>query len=381
MKRIYFVLPALAALISCGGEAPKRVEAQDAPPVAVSAVLAQAKEWPSGYEATGTVRARTSAGISSRIMGYVQQVSVQAGDRVRQGQLLITIDSSDLEPNVRRAEAGRTEAQSAFPEADSAVAAAKANLDLAQTTFKRIENLASKNSISRQEFDEASARLKAAQANYEMARARRTQLDSKLAQADQEVRSASVMRDYARITAPFAGVVTAKSVEPGNLATPGAPLLTIEKEDGFRLEASVDESRLASVKAGQSVRISIDSIGEDLAARVGEVVPSVDPGSRTYIVKIDLPANPKMRSGMFGRALFQTGSRSAVTAPASALVERGQLQAVYVLEDGRARTRLVTVGARSKDAVEILSGLSAGESLVAVIPPGLQDGARLEVRK
>jgi RND family efflux transporter MFP subunit len=381
MKRIYFVLPALAALISCGGEAPKRAGAQDAAPVAVSAVLAQAKDWPAGYEATGTVRARTSGAISSRIMGYVQQVSVQVGDRVRQGQLLITIDSSDLEPNVRRAEAGRTEAQSALPEADSAVAAAKANLDLAQTTFKRIEDLASKNSISRQEFDESSARLKAAQANYEMARARRTQLDSKLAQADQEVRSASVMRDYARIAAPFAGVVTAKSVEPGNLATPGAPLLTIEKEDGFRLEASVDESRLASVKAGQSARVFIDSIGEDLTARVGEVVPSVDPGSRTYIVKIDLPANPKIRSGMFGRALFQTGSRSAVTAPASALVERGQLQAVYVLEDGRARTRLVTVGARSKDAVEILSGLSAGELLVAVIPLGLQDGARLEVRK
>jgi RND family efflux transporter MFP subunit len=381
MKRIYFVLPALAALISCGGEAPKRVEAQDAAPVAVSAVLAQAKEWPSGYEATGTVRARTSAAISSRIMGYVQQVSVQVGDRVRQGQLLITIDSSDLEPNVRRAEAGRTEAQSAVPEADSAVAAAKANLDLAQTTFKRIEDLASKNSISRQEFDESSARLKAAQANYDMARARRTQLDSKLAQADQEVRSASVMRDYSRIAAPFPGVVTAKSVEPGNLATPGAPLLTIEKEDGFRLEASVDESRLASVKAGQSARVSIDSIGEDLTARVGEVVPSIDPGSRTYTVKIDLPANSRIRSGMFGRALFQTGSHSAVTAPASALVERGQLQAVYVLEDGRARTRLVTVGARSKDAVEILSGLSAGESLVAAIPPGLQDGARLEVRK
>ncbi len=381
MKRIYLVLPGLAALVSCGGEAPKRVEAQDAAPVAVNTVLAQAKEWPSGYEATGTVRARTSAAISSKIMGYVQQVSVQVGDRVKQGQLLITIDSSDLEPNVRRAEAGRTEAQSAVPEADSAVAAAKANLDLAQTTFKRMEDLASKNSISRQEFDEVSARLKAAQANYDMARARRTQLDSRLAQAEQEVRSASVMRDYARIAAPFAGVITAKSVEPGNLATPGGPLLTIEKEGGFRLETSVDESRLTSVKVGQGARVSIDTLGEELNARVSEVVPSVDPGSRTYTVKLDLPANPKIRSGVFGRALFQTGSRSAVTAPAAALVERGQLQSVYVVEDGRARTRLVTVGARSKDAVEILSGLSAGEQLVAVIPSGLQDGSRLEVRK
>src|SRR5207302_6175864 len=107
------------------------------------------------------------------------------------------------------------------------------------TTFKRMEELASKKSISNQEFDEASARLKAAQAAHEMAHSKRVQLDSKLAQVEQEIRAAAIVRDYARIAAPFAGVVTAKSVEPGNLALPGAPLLTIEHEGGYRLEVSV----------------------------------------------------------------------------------------------------------------------------------------------
>ena len=166
-------------------------------------------------------------------MGYVREVKVQTGDHVREGQLLVTLDARDLDANARRAEAAREEVRTSVPEADSAVAAAKANLDLAQTTFNRMKELFQKKSISNQEFDEASAKLKAAQAAYEMARARRTQLDAKLAQAEQEVRATEVTRSYAEISAPFAGIVTAKSVDPGTLAVPGAPLLTIERDGAY----------------------------------------------------------------------------------------------------------------------------------------------------
>jgi RND family efflux transporter MFP subunit len=292
----------------------------------------------------------------------------------------VTLDARELEEGVRGAEAGRAEVRSAVPEAENAVAAAKANLDLAQTTFKRIEELAAKKSISNQEFDEASAKLKAAQANYEMARARRAQLDSRLARAEQELRSATIMRDYARISTPFSGVVTARSVEPGNLATPGVPLLTIEQDGVYRLEVSVDESRLPSARAGATVEVALEALGRKLSARVSEVVPAVDAASRSSIVKIDLPAIPQLRSGMFGRAFFPLGSRKVVAVPASAIVERGQLQSVFVAEDGTARTRLVTTGQRAKDAVDVLSGLNAGEIIVIAVPAGLQDGARLEVR-
>jgi RND family efflux transporter MFP subunit len=313
-------------------------------------------------------------------MGYVQQVSVQVGDRVRNGQILVSLDARELEEGIRGAEAGRAEVRSAIPEAESAVAAAKANLDLAQTTFKRMEELAAKKSISNQEYDEASAKVKAAQANYEMARSRRAQLDPRLARAEQELRSATIMRDYVRIAAPFSGIVTAKSVEPGNLATPGAPLLTIEQDGVYRLEASVDESRLPAARAGATVEVALEGVERKLNAHVSEVVPAVDAASRSSIVKIDLPAIPQLRSGMFGRAFFPLGSRTVVMAPAAAIVERGQLQSVFVVEDGTARTRLITTGQRAKDAMEVLSGLSAGEKVVTPIPVGLQDGARLEVR-
>ena len=145
------------------------------------------------------------------------------------------------------------------------MAAAKANLDLVQVTFKRMNELYAKKSISDQEFDEASAKLKAAQAAYEMARAKRTQMDAKLAQADQEVRAAQVTRSYAEVVAPFSGIVTAKSVDPGNLAAPGAPLLTIER-DGYRLEASVEESKLSAIRTGQPVSATLDGINSTIDA-------------------------------------------------------------------------------------------------------------------
>jgi len=379
--RFSLVLGAAVALGGCGGGKPQTKAASDAPAIPVQSATVQAVQWPDVYEATGTVRARTAAVLSSKVMAYVRQVAVQAGDPVHQGQLLVTLDSQDLDANVRRAEAADAEVRSAILEADNGVAAAKASLDLAQSTFQRMEELASKKSISAQEFDEASARLKSAQAGYQMAQAKRAQLDSKRAQAQEEIKAATIMRGYAFISAPFSGIVTAKSVEPGNLAAPGAPLLTVERNDAFRLEASVDESRLRFVKPGQLVDVSLESLDRRLAARVSEIAPTVDAASRAYVVKIDLPSLPNLRSGMFGRAWFSLGTRRAITIPPAALVERGQLQSVFVIEGGVAHTRLVTTGERDRNAIEVLSGVNEGETLVGLVESSLVDGARVEARQ
>jgi RND family efflux transporter MFP subunit len=189
------------------------------------------------------------------------------------------------------------------------------------------------------------------------------------------------MRDYAKLAAPFSGVVITRTVEPGNLATPGLPLLTIEQDGLYRLEASVDESKLATVRVGQAVEAVVEATDRKLNARVSEIVPSVDAASRTYMVKVDLPAAPGLRTGMFGRAIFPLGMQRVVAVPLAALTERGQLQSVFVVEDGVAHTRLVTTGRHASAVAEILSGLSAGEKVVLPVPAGLQDGARVEVRQ
>jgi RND family efflux transporter MFP subunit len=368
----------IIGLTGCSDERP----AQPATPhaaVAVNTVEAATREWPARYEATGTVRARSVAVLSAKWMGYVREVKAQVGDRVTEGELLVVLDARDLDVNSSRATAAREEVRSGIPEADSAVAGAKANLDLAQSTLRRMNELYQKKSISDQEFDEVGAKVKAAQAAFDMAMARRSQLDSRLALSEQEVRATDVARTYAEIRAPFAGIVTAKSVDPGNLAVPGAPLITLER-DGYRFEASIEESKLTAIRAGQPVSVTLDGLGRSFEARVTETDPAVDAASRTWIAKIDLPATPALRSGMFGRAVFQLGSRSPLTIPLNAVAERGQLQSVFVADNGTARVRLITLGEKTASEAEVLSGLNAGERVIVPVPRDLADGDRIEVK-
>jgi len=381
MKNKFLWLTPFVLLLAGCSDSPREASAAPARPVPVSVVTVAEQRWPSIYEATGTVRARTSAVIAAKMLGYVREVRVQTGDHVREGQLLIILDARDLDVSSHRAEAALEEVRSSVPEADHAVAGAKVNLDLAQSTFARMQELWNKKSISNQEFDEASAKVKAAQSAYDAVRARRAQLDTQAARVQQDVRAAEVARSYAQITAPFAGLVTAKSVDPGSLAAPGAALLTIERAGSYRLEASIEESRLASIRVGQPAVVTLDGLERALDARVSEIVPAVDAASRSYLVKIDLPAIPALRSGTFGRASFQTGTRAALAIPAGAVTERGQLQSTVVAEHGVAHMRLITTGHKSDDQVEILSGLAAGENVIFPVPKGLPDGAAVEVRR
>lgn len=371
---------ALALLAGCGHKPSDADRTRAATPIAVRTVTLAPHELPATYEVSGTVRARTTAVISSKVMGYVREVAVRPGDRVRQGQWLVRLEARDLDAAWRQAEAALEEARSGVPEADNAVAAAKASLELAQVTFRRIQDLFEKRSVSNQELDEASARLKLAHSNYQMAEARRRQLAAKIQQAEQAAAAAAVVRSYAEITAPFDGIVTEKSVEPGNLAAPGAPLMTLEREGAYRLEVSVEESRLAAIHAGQRAKVRLEALARELEGRVSEIVPAVDAAARAFVVKIDLPATPQLRSGLFGRAVFTTGRRQALLVPAAAIIERGQLAGVFVVEDGRARLRLVTLGARRDNHVEALSGLNAGEQVISPPPAGLREGAQVEAR-
>jgi len=380
-KALLLMSPLAFWITGCGGPERESRTVTPVAPVVVSTVISAEQSWPAIYEAVGTVRARTSTVIAAKLMGYVREVKVQTGDRVREGQLLVTLDARDLDVNSHRSEAALEEVRSSMPEADSAVVGAKANLDLAQTTFNRMQDLFNKKSISNQEFDEASGKLKAAQAAYQMTLAKRAQLNAQAARVEQDVRASQVARSYAEITAPFAGVVTVKTVDPGTLAVPGTPLLTIEREGAYRLEASVDESHLAAIRVGQPVSVTLDGIDRTLAARVSEIVPAVDAASRSYIVKIDLPSGPALRSGTFGRASFTMGNRVVLSIPGAAVTARGQLQSVLVAENGVARTRLITAGSKNSDRLEILSGLTAGDKVIFPVPQGLSDGAAVEVRQ
>lgn len=366
-------------LAGCGGEkaAPKKAESR--PAVAVSLAKAQEETVPEVYEATGTVKARVSSVLSARVMGYVREIRVQAGDSVKAGQVVAVLDAKEIETGLRQAEAGRAEARSAMPEVNNAIAAAQAQMELAEATYKRMKSLLDQKSITAQEFDEVAARLRMAQANVAMARAKRAQLEQKIRQADEAVAQAGVMKGYTEVAAPFAGTVIERKAEPGMLAAPGMPLVVVEQAGGYRLEAAVEENRLGRVKRGMAVEVKLDAAEAPIEARIEEIVPAMDAGSRSFTAKIGLRGG-LLRSGMFGRARIPMGEKKALMVPASALVRMGQVEKVFVAEGGVARLRLVTAGAARGSAVEILSGLSAGEQVVAPVPASLQDGSKLEVR-
>lgn len=379
MKTIVVVV-AMAALVACGGKAPEKKSVADAPAVRVQTTEVARETWPQLYEAAGTIRARTSATLSSRVMGYVREIRVQPGDRVNAGQLVATLESRELESGVKQAQAAEVEARSAVAEAEQAIAAAKAQTALARSTFARMDTLHQKKSISEQEFDEAQARLRTAEATLEMAQAKRKQLDARIAQARQGVDAAETMLGFTKIHAPFAGLVTEKPGSAGQLATPGMPLVTLEQGRAYRLEAAVEESMLGSIRVGQKVSVRLDASSEVLEARVDEIVPAVDPQSRAFVVKVGLPGAAKARSGSFGRLLVERGKEDVVVVPAGALVQRGELLQVFVVDGGVASTRMVTVGRRDSGKAAVLSGLVAGERVVFPLSAGLVDGAKVEVR-
>jgi RND family efflux transporter MFP subunit len=262
-------------------------------------------------------------------------------------------------------------------------AAAEAGNELATASFKRYKGLADSQAVSRQVFDEANAKLKGAAADSarasEMvlsAQAKRGEMDARIEQAKAELSNAQTLLSFAKVTAPFAGVVTRKTVDVGDLAAPGGPLLIVEDPQQYRLEAQVDEEQIHKIEPGAKVPVVLDAFRKgELAGAVAEIVPSADPASRTFVVKIDLPPDPAVRSGMFGRARFETGEKQALTVPATAVFQRGQLTGAYVIgDDGVAHLRLITIGKRYGSNIEVLSGLEPGERIVADKADQVSDG-------
>jgi RND family efflux transporter MFP subunit len=246
-------------------------------------------------------------------------------------------------------------------------------LALAESTLKRYQNLYEKKSVSPQEFDEVKARQQAARARRDMAQAGQGQAQAALAEARTSL-------DYTRIRAPFDGVVTEKKADTGTLASPGMTIFTVEDVRRYRLEATVNENDLRYVRTGQQVSVVIDALDNTgLEGKVVQIVPAADSASRSFLVKIELPTDLQLRSGLFGRAQFSRGQRQALLIPRSAVVERGQLQGVFVLDQNRvASLRYVTVGKSSGSDIEVLAGLQSGERLV--VKPGELDlnGKRVE---
>jgi len=325
----------------------------------VSVLAVKQDNIPDVLESVGTVRAAQSSDLASQMMGNILEIRVREGDRVSRGEVLAVIDDSQPRATLDRARAAELAAQ-------QQLVAANSDLALAESTLRRDRYLYEQKVVSQQEFDEVNTRQQTFLARRDIAQAGQDQARAALNQA-------ATSLDYTRIRAPFNGIVTHKKVDSGTLASPGMPIFTVEDMRRFQLEVSVNESDLWCVRPGGQVAVAIDALGNtELKGKVAQIVPTADPASRAFFVKIDLPSETRLRSGLFGRAQFSRGKQEALLIPRSAVVERGQLQGVFVLDQNKvANLRYVTLGKPSGSAIEVLSGLQGGERFVA--NPGRRD--------
>lgn len=368
--------------LGCGEKIEPGTTAGTPSPVVKAAVAtAQLSSRPRVYEAVGTVRARTTSTLASKLLGTVKQVRVQEGDRVKARDLLVVLDGRQVTSQLHQAEAVMAEGSKAQAAAVSAREAAAAGADLAKATYNRYLRLMEDESASRQEFEEIEARHRQAQAAGAQADAMVSAARQRVRQAQAAVATARVTQNDVKISAPYNGIVTARMVEPGDLAAPGTPLISLQKTGAYRVEMVLPETHLRSVRLDQKLTVHIPALhGPAVEGIVVAVFPAADHQSRSFLVKVDLPENPALRSGMFARVDIPLMQAGMLVIPSSAVVFQGQLTGIYILDADRiARFRLIRIGRTLGDSVEVLSGLTAGVRFVVKPASKLVDGVRVEV--
>ncbi len=334
---------------------------------------------PKLYEAVGTVRPLDTSVLSSQLSGTVQAMRVKAGDRVRKGELLAVLDERALQSQLAATEAAVDAASEGLVEARHALQAATAQRKFAEATYQRYQGLLAENSVSRQEFDGARTRYQASLANEQALEARIQQLEAQIQQARAQQSGAKTIFSYARVRSPLNGVVTVKSVDAGTVVMPGAPLLTIEDDSHYRLEASLPEQFLTRVRTGETVPVAVSS--QAYNGRVAEIIPAADPSSRTFTVKISLPPGCACQSGGYGTAKFPIGETEEVLIPQRALRSEGELVGLFVADaQGTLDYRLVKTGEETGDRVAVLAGLNPGDRVAVSKVDQLRPGDRVEAR-
>jgi RND family efflux transporter MFP subunit len=320
----------------------------------------------SAYETSGTVMAKTTSTLASRVFGTITTIHVKEGDTVRSGDVLLVIDDRDARQRVNAAEAG-------YNEALKAREAAEKRSGLADITSRRYGNLYKEKVVTQQEFDQIETRRNVTNLELEQA-----SLASERAKALQE--EARIHFGYTRVRAPFPGVITAKKVEQGSMAVPGMPVITIEDTSRYKIAVRVDERLLGKLRPGTPVKVHFDGGPGTVTGTITKIVPAVDPATRTFVIEAELK-DAALKSGLYGRVLIPEGTKEAIIVAPSAIVQKGQLTGVYVVDDKDvAGYRLIRKGKTLDKGVEVLSGLKNGDRVIVTGTQKAVDGGTVRDR-
>jgi len=308
------------------------------PPARVRVETAEIKSRQAVEETVGTVRAKLHAAIEAKTSGRIEKMLAQPGQAVKAGELLVQLDARETQARLDQAAALREQ--------------------YARDT-ERLRTLLADKTVSRQEFEAVEARYRVAVA-YSA--------------------EAETLLGYTRIVAPFDGIITRKAADVGDLAVPGRALLEMDDPRAFRIEADLPEALIQRVQLGQKLSVRAGAQDAPVEGAVSEISPVADPASRTFNIKLDLPPNSGLRAGQFARVSVPVAQSKALRLPASAVVQRGQMEVVFVSTNSRAQLRLVKTGRQVGEEIELVSGVNPGERVVIEGANSLRDGQPLEVR-
>jgi RND family efflux transporter MFP subunit len=304
-----------------------------------SAVSVRAESGAFTEPAPASVEAKEATVISSRLLARITSINVRAGDYVEEGQLLLELEKTDLQA---RAQQARDQVRSV-----------EARLTEARQNLKRSEELHQRRLI--------------AVADRDAARADAASLEADLSSARQALEEAESAVGFSEIRSPIAGRVVDRFAEPGDTASPGAKLLSLYNPYTLRVEARVREELALSLEMGEELQVEVPALDMFYTAKIEEIVPAADPGSRSFLVKAILPAGRILLPGMYARLQVPAGDRTRLLIPADRVAQVGQLDVVWVAEHGRVVRRLVRLGRPAGEGlVEVVSGLQEGEAVMPV---------------
>jgi RND family efflux transporter MFP subunit len=338
MKRLLLSTLAAAAPFFSGCHKAAEQNQTELPSATVRTQTVERKSRAATEDVVGTVRPKLSAAIEAKVSGRIEQMRVVPGQKVKVGERLVQLNAHEIQSRFEQATAARQQAEN---------------------DLKRATALLDQKILSSAEFDNVQSRFRVAVAGEA---------------------EAKTMLGYTDILAPFDGVITRKLTDVGDLATPGKPLLQMENPDTLRFEADVPETLISNVKLGDKLVVRLAAVAGEIEGCVVELSPAADPNSRTSLVKLDLPGATGLRSGQFGRVAVPVGEASAIRVPAAALIQRGQMELIFVVANGHAQLRLVKTGSRVGDELEVVSGLNSGEQVVIDGSAALTDGQPVTIK-
>jgi len=348
--KIYGLVCLLTALLSCNSSDYRSPE-DTALEVQVSEViLTQAAQH---HHFTAKVRPVQRANLSTKIMGQIAEVYVEEGEKVREGSMMLKINSDDLEAKLATVKAHLKEA--------------KANLENAETQFERVRILHQRKSATQKEYDDSKTQFQSAKARVEGQH-----------QSGNEILE---LLEYAVLRAPFDGIVVGKFVQKGDLASPGLPMIQIESDQYLEVVAKIPEKDISLFTNTDTVQISVGALNKVFSGQVTKINPSASNKHGQFEVTFSLPISPEVKSGMYAIVTLKKGTDKRIYIPQKALVWRGQLSGVYtVSSQQQALLRWIRLGDREQNEIEVLSGLSPGDKYI--IDPkddSLYDGKRIKV--